>query len=229
MKQFPLHENINVFDTCILPSNFIDAVARADNIIADAKKRAETIIRQAETERNDILEQAKNAGEAGTLEMRKNFKDEFEVAKGRVIAELYNRSEEFLTKFRAGVPALIENILFRIIGEFNEAELTARCIAMGIEEMRDAAEMVIRINPENQEEVIKFLDPWLRNAQTGTGYIKIQTDTFVKPREAVIITEIGTVELSVDRQLKTFTDNLRKQFGSTEGEEDKKTDVFGES
>lgn len=229
MKQFPLNENINVFDTAVLPSNFIESIARAENIVNDARKRAADIIRQAETEKNDIIEQANKEAEKNAADLRQNLRDEFEVAKGKVIAEMYNRTEEFLTKFRAGVPVLIENILFRIIGEFKEAELTARCIAMGIEEMRDAAEMIIRINPQGAEEIKKYLDPWLRNAQTGGGYMKVQTDTFVKPREAVIITEIGTVELSVDNQLKTFTDNLKKQFGVVpEDNKDPQTGVFDE-
>ena len=110
--------------------------------------------------------------------------------------------------------AKYENILFKIIGEFDAQQLIARCIAMGIEEMRDATQMIIRVNTQDEEALKILLKPWLRDQRAGGGFVQLEGDSFVPEREAMILTEIGSIELSIDKQLQVFIDNLKEKFGT---------------
>lgn len=216
MRKFEIATDLQIFDTCILPPEFLNIVVNAEQVIRVAHERSQHILQQAEIEKNNIIAQSRIEAENKLNELRNNMRNEFESAKGQVIAEMYGKMEDFLTKFRASIPHLIENILFRIIGEFDAQEMTARCIAMGIEEMRDATEMVIRVNPTDEIYLKEMLSPWLRNTKAGGGFVRLETDHFIPEHEAVIITEIGSVELSVEKQLLTFTNNLKKQFNVPE-------------
>ena len=69
-----------------------------------------------------------------------------------------------------------------------------------------------------------LLKPWLRDQRAGGGFVQLEGDTFVPEREAVILTEIGSVELSIDKQLLVFIDNLKEKFGTI-----KNTDTFQKS
>lgn len=212
MRKFEIATDLQIFDTCILPPEFLSTVVNAEEVIRVAHERSQKIIQQAETEKQNILAQSRAEAEEKLQELRNQMWKEFESAKGQVVSEMYGKMEDFLLKFRASMPNLIETILFRVIGEFDAKELAARCIAMGIEEMREATEMIIRVNPADEEQLRELLSPWLRDTTARGGFIKLEGDHFIPENQAVLITEIGSVELSVSDQLRAFTDNLKKQF-----------------
>lgn len=218
MRKFEIASDLQIFDTYILPSDFLRTVVNAEEVIRTAHDRAQYIVGQAESERQNILAQARRDAEGQLQELRNQMWQEFESAKGHVVSEMYGKMEEFLRKFRGSIPHLIENILFRIVGEFDSDELTARCIAMGIEEMRDATEMVIRVAQEDEEKLRPLLQPWLRDSTARGGFVRMESDNFIPSGQAIILTEIGSVELSVEGQLTAFTENLKKQF-TADGEE----------
>ena len=212
MRKFEIATDLQIFDTCILPPEFLSTVVNAEEVIRVAHERSQKIIQQAETEKQNILAQSRAEAEEKLQELRNQMWKEFEAAKGQVVSEMYGKMEDFLLKFRASMPNLIETILFRVIGEFDAKELAARCIAMGIEEMREATEMIIRVNPADEHQLKELLAPWLRDKTASGGFVRLEADHFIPENQAVLITEIGSVELSVADQLRAFTDNLKKQF-----------------
>jgi flagellar biosynthesis/type III secretory pathway protein FliH len=214
VRKFEIASDLDVFDSMILPPDFLETVVNAENVIKVAHQRAQVIIQQAEIERQNIIAESRNEAESRLGELRETMRQEFEAAKSQVIADMYAQMEEFLMKFRSGIPYLVENILFKIIGEFDAQQLIARCIAMGIEEMRDATQMIIRVNTEDEEALKVLLKPWLRDQRAGGGFVQLEGDSFVPTREAVILTEIGSIELSIDKQLSVFIDNLKEKFGT---------------
>lgn len=214
MRKFEIASDLDVFDGMILPPDFLETVVDAEHVVKVAHEHAQKIIQQAEIERNNIIAESRNEAEARLTELRDSMRQEFEEAKGKVIVEMYSQMEDFMKKFRSGIPYLVENILFKIIGEFDSHQLIARCIAMGIEEMRDATQMIIRVNKADEEVLTRLLKPWLRDQKSGGGFIQIEGDTFVPAQEAVILTEIGSVELSIEKQLSVFIDNLKEKFGT---------------
>lgn len=214
MRKFEIASDLDVFDSMILPPDFLETVVSAEHVVKVAHERAQKIIQQAEVERNNIIVQSRGEAESRLIELKESMRQEFESAKSQVIADMYAQMEDFLMKFRSGIPYLVENILFKIIGEFDAQQLIARCIAMGIEEMRDATQMVIRVNSADEEALKILLKPWLRDQKAGGGFVQLEGDTFIPEREAVILTEIGSVELSIDKQLSVFIDNLKEKFGT---------------
>ena len=74
--------------------------------------------------------------------------------------------------------------------------------------------MIIRVNKADEEVLKRLLKPWLRDQKSGGGFVQIEGDTFVPEQEAVILTEIGSVELSIEKQLSVFIDNLKEKFGT---------------
>jgi flagellar biosynthesis/type III secretory pathway protein FliH len=214
VRKFEIAQELNVFDSMILPPDFLETIVNSENIIKNAHKQAQKIIQQAEMERQNIIAESRNEAESRLHELRESMRQEFEAAKSQVIADMYAQMEDFLTKFRGGIPYLVENILFKIIGEFDAQQLIARCIAMGIEEMRDATQMIIRVNTQDEEALKVLLKPWLRDQRAGGGFVQLEGDSFVPEREAMILTEIGSIELSIDKQLQVFIDNLKEKFGT---------------
>ena len=224
MRKFEIASDLDIFDSMILPPDFLETVVSAEHVIKVAHERAQKIIQQAEVERHNIIAESRGEAESRLIDLKESMRQEFEAAKSHVIADMYVQMEDFLTKFRSDIPYLVENILFKIIGEFDAQQLIARCIAMGIEEMRDATQMVIRVNSADEEALKVLLKPWLRDQRAGGGFVQLEGDTFVPEREAVILTEIGSVELSIDKQLLVFIDNLKEKFGTI-----KNTDTFQKS
>ncbi len=214
MRKFEIASDLDIFDSMILPPDFLGTVVNAEHIIRVAHERAQKILQQAEVDRHNIIAESRNEAENRLTDLRESMLREFEAAKSQVIIEMYAQMDDFLTKFRTGIPYLVENILFKIIGEFDAQQLIARCIAMGIEEMRDATQMIIRVNTADEEALKVLLKPWLRNQKAGGGFVQLEGDTFIPEREAVILTEIGSVELSIDKQLSVFIDNLKEKFGT---------------
>lgn len=214
MRKFEIASDLDIFDSMILPPDFLETVVNAEHVVKVAHERANKIIQQAESERQNILAQSRNEAEIRLNELKDHMRQEFEAAKSVVVSEMYAQMETFLNKFTSGVPFLIENILFKIIGQFDAQQILARCIAMGIEEMRDATQMIIRVNTKNEEELKELLKPWIRQNTFGTGFVQLQGDTFVPEGEAVILTEIGSVELSIEKQINVFIDNLKEKFGT---------------
>jgi flagellar biosynthesis/type III secretory pathway protein FliH len=214
LRKFEIASDLDVFDSMILPADFLETVINAEYVVHVAHERAQKIIQQTEVERQNIIAESRNEAEKRLIELKEAMRQEFENAKGQVITEMYQQMESFLVKFRSGIPYLVENILFKIIGEFDAQQLIARCIAMGIEEMRDATQMIIRVNHADEEAMKILLKPWLREQKAGGGFIQIEGDTFIQEREAVILTEIGSIELSIDKQLSMFIDNLKEKFGT---------------
>ncbi|MFT6084449.1 MAG: flagellar biosynthesis/type III secretory pathway protein FliH [Alphaproteobacteria bacterium] len=214
MRKFEIASDLDIFDSMILPPDFLETVVSAEHVVRVAHEHAQRIIQDAEVERHNIIAESRNEAETRLIELKEAMRAEFESAKGQVITEMYAQMEEFLTKFRSGIPYLVENILYKIIGEFDAQQLIARCIAMGIEEMRDATQIIIRVNSADEEAVKALLKPWLRDQKAGGGFIHLEGDTFIAEREAVILTEIGSVELSIDKQLSVFVDNLKEKFGT---------------
>ncbi|MEM6603490.1 MAG: type III secretion system stator protein SctL [Pseudomonadota bacterium] len=212
MRKFEIATDLQIFDSCILPPEFLNTVVNAEEVVRVAHERSQAIIQQAEIEKQNIIAKSRTEAEEKLQDLRNQMWKEFEAAKGQVVAEMYKKMEDFLVKFRASMPHLVETILFRIIGEFDAQELSARCIAMGIEEMRDATEMVIRVNPAEEATLRELLQPWLRDNTASGGFVRMENDHFIPEGQAVIITEIGSVELSVKDQILAFTDNLKKQF-----------------
>lgn len=214
MRKFEIASDLNVFDSMILPPDFLETVVNAENVVRVAHQHAQKIIQQAEMERQNIIVESRNEAEARLSDLKELMRQEFEAAKSKVIVDMYAQMDDFLAKFRSGIPHLVENILYKIIGEFDAQQLIARCIAMGIEEMRDATQMIIRVNSVDEEALKTLLKPWLRDQRAGGGFVQLEGDTFVPEREAVILTEIGSVELSIDKQLSVFIDNLKEKFGT---------------
>ena len=215
MRKFEIATDLQIFDTCILPPEFLKTVVNAEEIIRVAHERSQYIIQQAEVEKQNIIAQSRLEAEDKLQELRNQMWREFESAKGQVVSEMYGKMEDFLIKFRGAMPNMIENILFRVIGEFDSNEVTARCIAMGIEEMRDATQMVVRVNPAQEDVLRQMLKPWLRDSMANGGFVRMEGDNFIPAGQAAIITEIGTVELSLEGQLMAFIDNLKKQFSGS--------------
>ncbi|MFT6071758.1 MAG: flagellar biosynthesis/type III secretory pathway protein FliH, partial [Alphaproteobacteria bacterium] len=159
MRKFEIASDLDIFDSMILPPDFLETVVSAEHVVRVAHEHAQRIIQDAEVERHNIIAESRNEAETRLIELKEAMRAEFESAKGQVITEMYAQMEEFLTKFRSGIPYLVENILYKIIGEFDAQQLIARCIAMGIEEMRDATQIIIRVNSADEEAVKALLKP----------------------------------------------------------------------
>ncbi len=194
------HLDPAVVGALVMAKDVRDAAEReAINIIQhaqqQAQQQAQRIIEQAQQQAADLLAQ-QEAAVSGD--------------KAALLARAEADIDRLLKRVYEALPLVIENILFRIIGAFDEHDLTARCIAMGIEELRDAACITVKVNAQDMPMLSRLLAPWLRSGSDGV--VQIEEDSFVEVGNCTLVTDIGTVELSVAKQLQAFIDALTSAF-----------------
>jgi flagellar biosynthesis/type III secretory pathway protein FliH len=218
MKKFDIVGQLNPFDKPLIDSEFLHTIGTAEKIIQQAQHHAQQIVMQAQQHAQHILNEAQQEGHRVVERQRHEINQMAASEKMTILTDTYAKVEVFLQGIRDTIPVFIENILYRIIGAFDEQQLLARCIAMGIEDLRDATEMYIKVNAQDYDVIQPLLTPWLREG--SDGFIRIEKDSFTPAGECTLVSNIGAIELSLEKQLSVFIQGLHQQFGTTPNEEE---------
>lgn len=176
---------------------YADFVA-AEDILARARERAEAIVAQAEIERE---ERRKEGYEAGMAEGREKMAER--------LLEVAAASVEQLSGMEKDLVDVVMRSLRTILGEFDREELAVRTVGHALRLVRDQKRVLLRVAEEDAETVAARVEE-IRTRYPAIGRVDVTADPGVSPGGAVLETEIGVVDATLERQLALIEESFRR-------------------
>ena len=193
-------------DTRLLKQADYQTFVMADQILAAARREAEE--RRAETEREQA-HRLQAGYEQGMAQAR------LEMATRML--ETVERTVDYLGAVEHRVVDLVMMSVRKVLGEFEDTELTRRLVRQSLHVVRNQPQATIRVCPAQSEPLQQRLNELLAG-YNSLRMIEVAPDPRLERGDCILETEIGVVDASLETQLKALEQALRsrlqKQVGS---------------
>lgn len=169
-----------------------DAREQARAIREQAKRDADAIIDAAHQERERIVEEARAAGrEEGLVQVSS------ELARAKM------QASDILKQARQDIISLSLKVAEKILGRDLERDpsLLVDLCATAIENVRNARQLVLRVNPSDSE-MLRTQRKLLIDMVARSVDIAIKDDPEVEPYGCIVQTEFGTIDAQLTTQLQ---------------------------
>jgi type III secretion protein L len=174
----------------------------AEQVLQEARAQAERIKAQAQ----DAFEAEKQRGYDEGLNMARM--DEAE----RLI-ENATRTVEYFAGIEQKIVGLVMKAVRRIMADFDDTTRVLAVVQSGLSVMRNQKQLTLRLSPEHAETVRERAQQLLERFP-GVGMMDIVPDNRLKGDAAILESEMGVVEASIDLQLKAIEQGFVKLLGS---------------
>ncbi|MDR0727589.1 MAG: HrpE/YscL family type III secretion apparatus protein [Puniceicoccales bacterium] len=191
-------EIINETETLIRES-LSAAETKAKQIVSDAQAEAKKIIGGAkaafETER-------KKGHAAGMAEGKQELSE-------LMMSVTAKRMESF-ERFEESIVNIVMRSVKRIIGEMDNAQRLKAIVHNALSAVRNQKRVVVRVNPEQATAVRESIGGIAKGGDGDAPFVEVIADGRLHANDCIIETEIGTVDASLDIQLKAIEKSLQK-------------------
>lgn len=174
----------------------------AQQLIAQAHAEAERIRHEAQV----AYEEEKQRGYEEGLTMARM--DEAE----RLI-ENATRTVDYFAAIEQKIVSLVINSVRRIMSDFDDTERVLAVVQSGLSVMRNQKQLTLRLSPEHADTVRSRAQQLLERFP-GVGIMDIVQDSRLKGDAAILESEMGVVEASVELQLQALEQGFAKLLGS---------------
>jgi type III secretion protein L len=174
----------------------------AEQVLQEARAHAERI----RSEANEAFEAEKQRGYEEGLTMARM--DEAE----RLI-ENATRTVDYFAGIEQKIVGLVMNAVRRIMADFDDTTRVLAVVQSGLSVMRNQKQLTLRLSPEHAETVRERAQQLLERFP-GVGLMDIVADNRLKGDAAILESEMGVVEASVELQLKAIEQGFVKLLGS---------------
>ncbi|MEM8596895.1 MAG: FliH/SctL family protein [Pseudomonadota bacterium] len=192
-----------------MPAQEVDALVRAEAIVAEAEARATTIVAEAETVRQAERERGLEEGRAAGRE--------------EMLAAVLNsqaKADRAIASLEREVAGLALDIARAVIGEAAQADVAAALTSRALREMRRERRADLRIDPalaaEMQERIAGIVDEF-----PEVELVDVIEDSALSGPHVVLESRVGRVDAHVDRILSEIANQLANALqarGATTGE-----------
>ena len=204
-------------DRKVIQHELVDATAEARRIVRDAEQEAARIIEAAQEEAQETHQRGFEEGKQEAL--AKYTKDVTQA-----LLRIQQMEQQIEPLYIGLVRACVEKI---IDGELRlHPDAIVGVVRNALRDARQQREIMVRVHPSDAESLQKNkprLLEMLARAQT----IEIRPDESVKRGGCVVVTELGQIDASLERQLEALTIALETELiegGSYSGEYDDELD-----
>jgi type III secretion protein L len=191
----------------VVNAEIYDAHQSAQNIVAEAQRRATELLEEANRQREKIFAEAREKGRqeglaqvTETLLRARIQRDEMLEAADQVILTLACK--------------VAEKILGKEISE--RPELIANVCATAIEGVRNAKEIVLRVNPQDAA-ILRAQKKQMMEMIGRMKEVAIKEDSDVESRGCVIETNSGTIDAQLSTQLEMIQQVLLSEASKKVG------------
>ncbi|MCS6885556.1 MAG: FliH/SctL family protein [Acidobacteriota bacterium] len=219
---------LKTVDAPVIKGSVYDASAEARRIIERAREQAAKIIADAqpeidakwaeiEQERRNLQLERERIEEERRKILEKSREEGYREGFAKVneiIYELTEKKREVLAQAEADMIRLSIRVAARIIGRElrQHPDTIADIVTQAIQTVRNQTKIIIRVNPDDMEHLLKSKDLLL--ARVGQSkIIDFQSDPKVQPGGCVIESEAGTVNAQLKTQLEVMEKMLLKRAG----------------
>jgi type III secretion protein L len=177
--------------------------------LSSAEEKAKQIVSAAQTEAKKIIAGAKDAFEE---ERKKGH--EAGMAEGKqelselMMAIAAKRMESF-EKFEESIVNIVMRSVKRIIGEIDNTQRLLAIVHNALLTVRNQKRVIVRVSPE-QATAVRESVGGAANGDDDMPFVEVVADGRLQSDDCIIETEIGTVNASLDIQLKAIEKSLQK-------------------
>jgi type III secretion protein L len=192
-------------DTRILKARDYQVCEAAGQVLADAQRRAEDILAQAE----QVYEAQKARG----------YEDGMNAAKQDMAEQMLDtveRTVDYFAQVEKRVAAVVISAVRKILGEFDDEELTVGVVRNALQVVRTQKQVTVRVSPSQEQTVRERLDAILAG-YSGISYLEIMPDHRLKRGGCILETDIGVVDASVEVQLRALERALKARIDDMPG------------
>lgn len=118
--------------------------------------------------------------------------------------------ERYLASVEPMVATLAMQIVERVIGRFDDAELVARAARQALDGMRENKAVVVNVAPDLVGEVQDRLDAMHSGALT----VRVAADRHLSGRQATITTSSTSIDIGIDVQLEAIRAAMHDRSGA---------------
>lgn len=192
-------------ETRLLKARDYQALVDARRLLADAQQQARELLAEAGQE----YEQQKQRGyEDGMNQAR------LETAERLIQAA--EHSVNYLAHLENKVATLVMTAVRKILGEFDDTELTLRVVHRALQVVRNQPQVTIRVRPDQELALRSRLGERLLAGYSEIGAIEVIADPRLGPGGCILETEIGVVDASIEVQLQALERALKSRIASLE-------------
>lgn len=171
-------------------------------MLADARAQAERIRADAMA----AFEAEKQRGyEEGQMEAR--------LEESERMIDNASRTVDYFAAIEQKIVALVMQAVRRIMADFSDVDRVVAVVQSSLGVMRNQKQLTLRLAPEHHE-AIKARAAELLERFPGVGMIDFLPDPRLKGDAAILESEMGVVEASIDLQLKAIEQSFIKLLGS---------------
>lgn len=120
---------------------------------------------------------------------------------GKLVLETAGKVDRYLGSLEKQIAALSFDIVRRVLGEFDDAELVARSARNALADFRDAKAVRIKIHPSAETAVRRMLAERAERRQDPSTSFVVQTDDELAERACILSTEFAIIDATLDSQL----------------------------
>jgi type III secretion protein L len=198
------------------PESFAQADASALVLKADdvaVMQSAQQLLSQAREQAQQILASAQQAFEA---ERRRGFETGLEEARleqtERMI-DIASRTVDHFASIEQRTVSLVLESMRRIIDDFSDTERVLAVVKSGLAVLRNQRQLTLRLAPDHAE-AVREQAAMLLERFPGIGLLDIVADPRLKGDAAILESDIGVVEASIESQLQAIEKGFARILGS---------------
>ena len=177
---------------------------------------AESVIAAAEADAARIREEAKKMFEE---ERRRGYEKGLSDGKGEIALQkldLVDSSVAFMESVETKMADVVMNALRKCVEEIGDREMVVQIVKKMMHAViRTQKHVTLKVAPEMVESVKARLEE-IRSAYPTVETADVVEDARLKGTSAILETEAGVADASVDTQLAAIEKSIRKHVGSTE-------------
>lgn len=154
---------------------------------------------------NDLDAETRRAVAAARVEGFEAGRRQGEQQAAELLARTTRRVERYLSGLDQSLADLSLQIVRRILGEFDDAELISRCVRQALREYRHGMHVTVRVAPEQVAKVESLLAA--TDSAENTAY-RVEGDAQLNATQCLLVSPIAVVDVGLDSQLNVLRQAL---------------------
>jgi len=171
-------------------------------VLAQAHEQSQLIRTQAE----QFYESEKARGYAEGLE-------QVELEQIDRMIDVAGKTVDYFAGMEQRVVKLVMQSVRRVIDDFSDEERVMAVVRSGLAVMRNQKQLTLRLSSEHVDSVRARANELLERFP-GVGMLDIVADPRLKGDAAILESDIGVVQASIDKQLEALENSFQKILGS---------------
>lgn len=185
----------------VIKAEDVAALVKAEAIIAAAEEEAKAIAAQAQVEYEN--------------EKRRGYEDGLAAGRAEILQkklDLVEESVKYMQKVEGEISELVIRAIKKCLSEIGNTEVVTSIVKKSMRAIvRNQREVTVKVSPAMVETVKKWSETIMAEFPTLT-FIEVVEDARLNDTACVVDTAAGSVEASIDGQLKALEESFRHHF-----------------